>query len=286
VSFDAEEKSVQDARAIELYEFTVGFTVFRFTNSEREESFDGNTWTPTPIERDQIRVSSDEPGSSVQILMSVDHPSAINFTKAWVARAATTGDTRVRIYRHHQDDVAADFQLFWIGFLVSPAYEDDGAVLSISCKSLDNLFTLQGPRKNWGSLCNHQLYGTECALSESAFTHGPFTIGSVAADGVTYTVTGLDAATVTYIGGELRKAGTFAQGLIVAISGSDITVQYPIPDIVVGDIVQVVEGCDHTLTQCALFPNVAEASGTNVENFGASPFTPPVNLFTKGGDAL
>ena len=285
MTFADQEESLQEGRPVELYEFTVGNETFRYTNSERSENFGGFDWQPVALTRDQVALSPDEPGSSVQVMMANEDPNSVIFTQAWVAQAPNTGDTRVRIYRHHQDDVDEQFQLFWIGYLVSPSYEEDGSVFAINCKSLDNLFTMQGPRKNWGTLCNHQLYGSECTLSIIPFTYAGV-ITAIASDGVTITVSGIPAATVTFVGGELIKPGTLAAGLIVQVSGNDFTVQYPIPNLEVGDSVQIIEGCNHTLTQCALFPNASEASGTNVENFGASPYTPPVNIFTKGGDAL
>ena len=240
-------------------------------------------YTPIAINRTQPKVNQDEPGSSVVVSMATNYPEAQTFTRAWVARAPSTGDTRVTIQRVHQGD--GEFQPFWIGYLVSAAYEQNGELLSIQCKSLDNLFTLEGPRKNWGTLCNHQLYGPECRLNELNFVQNG-TVTALAADGVTYTLSGIGAPTVRHLGGELRKPGTLAQGMIVAVSGSDFTIQYPVPDIGVGDTIQVVEGCDHTLTDCAAFPNGSESSGTNVENFGGTPYTPPLNLFTKGVDAI
>lgn len=283
MTFSTFEESLQSGRPIELYEITVGQTIYRFTSSEKPINDGVNDFFPAPISRDEPKVNNDQPGSQVTLRMATNFSLTQELCRLWVARAPSTGDTRVRIWRHHTNNT--DFQLFWIGYLVSTNYEAKGTVTNFVCKSLDNLFTLQGPRKTWGTLCNHQVFGPECRLNENNFAEVGV-ISAIAADGVTITIPSVPAATVTYVGGELRKTGTPVTSLIVFVSGNDYTIQYPNPDFAVGDSVQLVEGCNHTLTHCALFPNVAETSGTNVENFGGTPYTPPINLFTKGGDAL
>jgi len=286
--FSTQEESLESGRPIEIFEFTVGQTIYRFTSTETVINDGVNNFQPIPITRTEPKVNQDEPGSSVIIQMPTNEVNAQQFARAWVSRAPVTGDTRVRIWRHHTNDGSSQFQLFWIGYLVAVTYEDNGFLLSIQCRSLDNLFTLQGPRRNWGPLCQNQLYDRFCTLSEIAYTvTGAIT--AVAADGVTLTVPGLSAPTVTRVGGEIRIPGTLSTALIIAVSGDDYTIQYPDPNFEVGKTVQLVEGCDHSTsntTGCAAFPNGGETSGTNIENFGGTPYTPPVNLFTKGGDAL
>jgi hypothetical protein len=286
MTFETQEESLEGGRPVELFEFTIGLTVFRFTSTESVINDGVNDFQPVPITRSQPKVNQDEPGSSVVIQMPTNENNTRDFARAWVQRAPTTGDTRVRIFRHHTNDTG--FQLFWIGYLVAVNYENNGFLTNVQCKSLDNMFTLQGPRRNWGPLCQHQLYDSGCTLNEVTYTVSG-AITAIAADGVTITVPGLAAAVVTRLGGELRIPGTLSTALIVAVSGDDYTIQYPDPDFEVGITVELVEGCDHStdnMTGCAAFPNGAEPSGTNVENFGGTPYTPPINLFTKGGDAL
>jgi len=286
MTFESQEESIQSARPVELYEVVVGNTTFRFTNSERAISFSGQTFQPVPADRTQPTVNQDEPGAEVELRLPTNHPTTQALTLLFVPRAPEAGDTRVRMWKTHQGDPDSEFQLFYVGFVVSANYDNGGLVTEFKCQSLGALFTLQGPRKTWGTQCNHELYDSECRLEAADFT-SVGTVSAVAADGVTYTVSGVPSPTVRFNAGEFRKQGTLATRLIVGYTAPDTFVlQYPAPEIQVGDTVEVIEGCEHNLTDCQAFPNAAEASGTNVENYGASPFTPPLNLFTKGGDAL
>jgi len=283
MTFETREESLEDGQPIELFEFDVGAEVFRFTSAEDDIQALGFLFTGVPMGRTQPKVNQDEPGSSVIVTLATDHPDVQLFARSWVSQAPNVGDVRVKVWRHHKLDT--DFQLFWIGYMVSANYENNGSTTSMNCKSLDNAFTLQGPRKNWGTLCNHQLYGTECRLSQLDFSQNG-TIDALAADGVTYTLSGISAPTVRHEGGMIEKTGTLVSAMVILVSGSDYTIQYPNSGLVVGDPITLMEGCEHNLTDCQAFPNLAEVSLTNVENYGGSPYTPPINLFVKGGDAL
>lgn len=286
MTFAALEESVQGSRNVELYEIVVGNTTFRFTNSDQSVLFSAQTFVPTPTSREQHKVDQDQPGSELVLKFPTNHPAVSALTRQWVAKAPETGETRVRAWKGHRGDVDEEFQLFWIGYLVSSNYSNKGLITEFKCKSLDNLFTLQGPRKTWGTQCNHEHYDPECTLDPADFTQ-ICTVTAIAADGVTYTVSGVSAPVVRFNSGEFRKQGTLSSRLIVSFTGpGTFVLQFPVPEIEVGDVVEVVEGCEHNLTDCAAFPNAAEASGTNAENYGGTPFTPPLNIFTKGGDAL
>lgn len=270
------EISVQDARPIELFDISVGFEVFYFTNTDRDEVvFNLNTYLPAVLERSQPRVDQDQPGSEVHLVFATNDPVVQALTTRWVTAAPEVESTSVVIRKHHIGDT--DFQPFWFGKIASVDYAEKGTETIILCRSLSDLFTLQGPRKTWGTQCNHQHYDSECTL-----TRGPFTVtttvSSISSDGLTFTLASVPAPQVRYNSGEFRKATTADSRLIVTRSGNDITVQYPIPSIEVGDTVEVIEGCAHDLTDCAAYNNDI--------NFGGSPYTPPVNPFTKGLDAI
>jgi len=47
----------------------------------------------------------------------------------------------------------------------------------------------------------------------------------------------------------------------VAYSGSDFTVRYPIPEIEIGSVVRVVEGCKRDTADCTSYGNIVNYGG-------------------------
>lgn len=270
MAFDPLETSAQSSRPTELYSINVAGTDYFWVNSENPVTFGINDYTPAPIRRTQPRVSQDEPGSEVQLEIPTNHPITQELARAWVTASPETQTSRVTIYKRHVGD--SEFQTFWVGSIVSVLYRDNGHTTRFLCRSLDNLFTLQGPRRNWGTLCTHQLYDRFCTLTRASFTVAG-TVTALDSTGTVYTIPGISAPTTRWNTGVLQKPFTFQSRMIIAQSGDDFTVQYPIPEIGVGDAIEVVEGCQHDVTDCNSFSNIL--------NFGGIPYTPDVNPFTS-----
>jgi len=283
MTYATAETSIQSGRPIELYSFTVGLNTARFTNAHVLQNHLTFDFLPAVISRNQFKVDSDQPGSAVEISLDLDDTACAAFAELWIASAPEMNRASVTLYRKQLDD--GNYITYWVGFIVSARYEQQGNVVKLLCKSLDNMFTLQGPRKNWGTSCNHKLFGTECGLNTLLFKVSG-TVSAVDSTGLLYTIPGLAAPLIRRTGGMLEKAGGYERRMIVAVAGSVYTVRYPIPEIKVGDPVIVYEGCNHDLTDCAAHPNAANTSGTNVENFGGTPYTPTKNPFTNSLEYL
>lgn len=279
MTFEIQETSVQGAQPVELYEIRLSASeVYYFTTSNRPEIVSGlNTYLPAVVDRSQPQVNTDQPGSEIELTFVTTDPVVVDFTTQWATAAPEVGVSSVRISKLHITDVSEQAQPFWFGTISSIKYSNDGEETTVLCRALSDLFTLQGPRKNWGVQCNHQLYDDECTLNRLTFTQTAV-VQSIAANGVEFTLDALAEPTVRYNAGEFKKFNAADSRLIVARAGPVITVQYPIPSIRVGDTVEVIEGCEHNLTDCAAFSNDI--------NYGGSPYTPPINPFTKGLDAI
>ena len=278
MAFSDHELSVQLGRPVFLYKFEFSVTeIFYLTNSQVEIGSAPEVYLPCEVGHSQPRVNEDEPGSEITISFGLDDENANTFANNWISAAPEVDRIKVTITRFHSD-VGGGSALFWIGFLTSVGYEEQGNVASVLCKSLDQRFTLTGPRKNWGTLCNHKLYGTECTLDNASFTQEG-TVSAIDASGIVYTVPGISAPTVRWDGGTIQlKSNPLIKRLIVSQTGDDFTLRYPIPELTVGSLVEVVEGCLHDVTDCQSF--------SNLPNFGGTPFTPTRNPFTNRVDFL
>lgn len=276
MTYTSADESIEGGNPVEYYKFSAGSEINLFTNAHEEKTFLVQTYLPVEIARTQPRVNPDEPGSSLQVTFSLNDPAALQFLDNWIAGAPEVSRYKLTLSRQHLDDGGA--VTFWIGFVVSAKYEDNGNQVTLLCKSLDNLFTLQGPRKNMGTTCNHKHFGTECALAATNFDHTT-TVSSIDSTGLVYTLASVPAPTVRWEGGMFNKSGGFESRMMVLRAGNDITIQYPIPEIAVGDTVILTEGCKHDTVDCKAYPNASNATGTNIENFGGTPYTPTQNPF-------
>ena len=278
MAFADYEGTVEDANPIELFEISVGTEVFYFTNTQEGDlTFGLNTYLSEVLDRGQHKVDKNQPGSELELSLATNSPNAQALTSRWVSAAPEVSSTQLRVYKVHRNDPAQELYPFWFGSIASVDYSQDGRETLLLFRSLSDLFTLQGPRVNWGSLCNHQLFDSKCTLNRVDFQITT-TVASIAVDGVSYTLASVPAPSVRYEGGELKKQNQADSRLVVNQVGAVITVQYPIPSIQVGDTVELIEGCQHNLADCAAFSNDI--------NFGGSPYTPTVNPFTKGLESI
>jgi len=279
MTFATREISEEGGQPVELYDISLDSENFYFTTTDRDDlTFDLNLYIPAILDRTQPKVDNDQPGSEVQLEFSTSEAVVQDLIGRWVTAAPEVESNSVMIRKYHIGEAVSEIQPFWFGTIASVKYKNMGQTAQIICRSLTDLFTLQGPRKTWGTQCNHQLYDGECTLSRAVYTVESV-VASVSGDGLTFTMSPpIASPTTRYNAGEFRKKNTALSRLIVQRSGNLVTVQYPIPEIVIGDTVEVIEGCEHNLTDCLSFSNDI--------NYGGTPFTPPINPFTKGLDAL
>lgn len=269
MSFDSDTTSLQDSQPIELYAFTLGADLVRLTN-RHDDYVDGLfTYSASTVGRNQPTYSIEKAGSEMQISISEGDAAAADLINAWRSRAPS-GQAAVSIVEVEPSGQRS----FWTGFVVSVNFNDD--VVTFLCRPLSGILSKTAPRRGFGRLCEHTLFDGRCGLVAASFTQLG-TITGLTSDGLTYTIPGLVAETITWVSGYLKEATGFAEGMVIAQSGDTFTVRYPIPELQIGTSVLVVEGCDHSTTDCV--------AASNILNFGGFPYAPDdVNPFDKGLD--
>lgn len=271
MTFEAQEISQDGGAPIELYEFVQGGVTFRYTNSSIDRVYASQTWLAIQgLDRTQPVRKVDETGLQMKVSMSIHDPSSTTFTRGWVVQSPET-ETTLEVFQVHLTDVANELYSLFKGQVRSPKYTNDKVEFLVG--SLDVIFDAQGPRTSWGGMCSHQHFDRRCTVVESAFTYN-LAVTNVAADGVTFTLAGLDGnVQVDLIQGRMR-VDAFQVRQIVDRPGVDqITVKYPMsaPPIV-GEFVNIIEGCAHDLPTCVLYANEI--------NYGGIPWTINRNPFT------
>lgn len=266
MSFLDNEQSVHDSRPIELYRFSTDTQEWLYTSADHTITVDGKQYYPIYISRGSFTKSGDVNKSTLDITVSADADVTLGLRSGWLPSIMT-----VTISRFHYYDLPTNSVMIWKGRIIGCKWGDSTATLSS-----DSAFTVLkrlGLRRIYQVGCPHVLFGEQCGVDPAAYVMTP-TVNVV--NGQVVTLSSLGGAPDGYFTGGVLQAGT-ASMMIIAHTGTIVTLLDAIPEVAVGAVVNVWPGCDRTLTTC-------HASFNNERNFGGLPFLPEDNPFT--GDAL
>lgn len=267
MSFWSRETSTHDGQPVELYEFAINLTTWRYTSAAEEVTHDGRTFAPAAIGRGKIELSTDINKAGLTVNAVRDLPFVVAYLDGTVGRIAS-----LTVYRRHTGE--SDYMVYWTGRVISVVF--GGATAKISCESLLTSLKRQGLQRHYQTLCPHALYSAACGVSSALHQ-------------VAGTVLTVDGATVTLAAAAGYDDGWFVAGLvrhgdyiyrsIEGHVGQAIALDRPIPGLAVGDTLRLYPGCDHTSTHC-------REKFNNLVNFGGFEFIPNVNPFSTLGNSL
>lgn len=264
-TLDELEKSVEASRPVELYTFSFGAEVFRFTSAEGTVTFSGADYEPLSLKRSNPVQAKEQKSTALRITLPTDSDPARPFI---AIQPSLTMD--VLIQRVQPDAVPASASIVMFdGFVSSVSFEDEKA--EFRCIPFNELFTREMPRFQYQGLCNHVLYDARCKVVEGSFKHTGTVLGVV---GKEIQIQGLPTAGLPFIGGYVEIPGGSEQRLIIDQVGITVTVLFPFLADVSGGSLDAFQGCDHTATTCAQKFN-------NILNHGGHPFVPTINPFNQ-----
>jgi uncharacterized phage protein (TIGR02218 family) len=268
VTYEALESSVEGGQPVELYVFTLGATVWRYTSAEDTVVFNSQTYLSRQIARNSPTQATDERRQQLEVSLPVDDPIAVRFIGIPPGQPMD-----LSITRFHRGDTEAF--IFWQGKIVGASYKKQGAQCVLSGITTEGAFSRPIPRFKYQGLCNHVLFDTQCGILKSNFLH---TDAVTAVSGNTITVNGLLAAKGAgwALGGFVNYADTDFR-LVIGQSGDTLTFLLPFEAEVLGQTVKVQAGCDHTIGVC-------DSKFSNELNYGGFPFVPTLNPFEVGLD--
>jgi uncharacterized phage protein (TIGR02218 family) len=283
MTFEVFESSARQGRPVELFEFTQGSQVWRYTAYDQDYSWDGETWTAETIRRGRIRQSGKADQAGVDLKFPRTNSLAAAFLTGLMEQI-----TSLTVWRGHVGDPDEEFVVSWKGRVVGA--EGDGPEINLSCESIFTSLRRQGLRRRWQRNCPHALYGRGCNLDKAAFAEGPFI--PTAVNGLSVTVP--DAALQPngwYTGGMLEAENSYR--FILAHEGDQVVLSRPfiaLADAIAGagwgkswgkwwggPGVVLYPGCDRTEATC----NSKYANGLN---FGGWRYIPQKN--PMGGSSI
>lgn len=267
MSFLSTETSVHGGRPVELYDFVINLTHYRFTSADQVVTHEGADYVPVPIGRTSIEQSDELAKAGLTISTARDNVFVAAYTAGISGRLAS-----VTVFRGHAGD--GEFVVMWKGRVISLVFE--GAQARIGCESLFTALRRQGLRARYQALCRHALYSAGCGVSSAHYQ-------------VTGTVLGISGSTVTlaaaggyaagwFVGGFVRH-GDYIYRSIEGHAGSAVALDRPIPGLAVGDTLRLFPGCDHTSEHCRV-------RFDNLVNYGGFEFIPGTNPFSSLGNNL
>ncbi|MBK1615001.1 hypothetical protein CKO44_16145 [Rubrivivax gelatinosus] len=267
MSYDARERSVHGGSPVELYLFTIGSVVWRYTSSARTITVDGAEWTAAPLKRGSIETSQEAVRNGLDVECARDFPVAQLF------RVSPPSDPiGLIIRRYHRDD--AEITAAWIGKVMNCEWQPGEGKATLHGESATSARRRAGPGRVYQRGCHRPLFEQGCPVvkAEHSITT---TVTSIA--GLQLGVAALLAR--PYAGGWIewtRPSGFVDRRFILAGDALQLTLTLPLQGLAVGDSVTVLPGCDNTTETCASVYGALDAHGgfphvPGINPFGAAP---------------
>lgn len=236
---------------IELFLFSWGSEVRRYTSSAQALRWSGEDWEPAAIGRGAIKLEAKIEGSDVSISLDVDGDVPALFKQR--APRQTVG---VTIYRGDETDLAGSVQSIWMGEVAKVSFGPKTA--SMTCTPTITLGRGRLPIGRFSVGCRWPVYSPACGLVltnwvESTPVQAAFPSQKrVRVDPIPrYSAQDL-------VGGFYLDSDGERYLIIAAVAGSshmDIDFDEWPPELSTASSGSFAPGCDHSLDRCKVFGN-------------------------------
>ncbi len=240
---------------VELYEFTFGSQIWRFTDSDANYVFAANTYTPEPISRGAFRQSDEDGSMSVDVIVDALNPIADFFRVPFLPAQQLW----LTVYRTHIGSV--DFATLFRGRVGQCIFE--GGTAKLTCVPMRNAIQKSIPVQLIQRLCNNTLYDQRCKVNPVTYKF----VGTISTlVGLVITVTGVAGTKATgyFDGGFIQKTGIPAATILDHTSdGITATIRLLYnPGYIATDVADFYAGCDKRYPTCRdKFVNVINHQG-------------------------
>jgi hypothetical protein len=270
MSYDTDEKSIAGSRPVELYEFTAGSLVYRYTSAADAISYGGHSYTPAPLQSSSLGA----PGTSDPPEFSIEAPYDLPFVVEQGTDMPAQGMTLLLSLYQRVSGVALGV---WFARVTSIALTGNTARIRVP-SVLDDALDAPVPSKRYQLQCMHQLFDARCTLSPLiGFTST--TIAGTTSNPRIFTVAGVGGNPDDwYTSGQLLDVATGERRMIVSQVGTTIEIKDRLPIANLLSPVRTVylyAGCRRTVEVCS-------AKWNNVKHFTGFPYIPSENMFTGG----
>jgi uncharacterized phage protein (TIGR02218 family) len=264
MSYDAYESSLDSARPIRFYRFTLGSAVWRYTNADENLTIGGVTWKACAISDDGIRQSGEATSDS----MTISAPNNIG-PAAVFAVSAPASEISAEILMLHEGMTVPN--VAYVGDVVQVNFSTPNGC-RITCQTISASMRRQGLRLGWQRTCPYMHYDPLTCKVPKASHAVQCTVQSVSGFQVTVDISGY---------GNQVFAGGFAEwvhpvrGLhaitIEAQTGNLLVMFDDTSDMYPGLQITIYKGCARTEDACKTFNNILRYGGFS-KMPGKSPY--------------
>lgn len=265
MSLEQYESSVEEARPVFLYLFTLGTRSWRYTSAATDElTLDGYVWQASAMSHTSVR----QTGDSSSDTLTIEAPIGVGPAQVYLLNPPTN-PISLRIF---QKD-AADSQAvaMYAGEVKQVNFPAPGKA-SIACETLSATLRREGLRFVWQRSCPYALYDPlTCKVNKASYAVS----GAITnVDGFSMTVDSTLTAEV-YAGGFFEFSHPVKGTEFLAIESQTGTNQVRVfgttADLYPGMTVTLYRGCNRSPSACASF--------NNFNNYGGIPALPGKSPF-------
>lgn len=276
MTFAALDQSIALGAPCELYQFTRGALVWRYTSFDADVPVGPVTFVAGwPLSRDEPEMSEESKRSSLRIETSADFPIALLFREG-----APAEPIWVSVFRKHVGD--DETYLLWQGVLRNCNWTPASNKVEFDADPIEKVCGKGGFRQTYGPHCHKKLFSSRCGVAEADHTV-PATLASLSADGFTATIPQASAKPNQYFRfGELLVLASQTRIMVLDHQGQTLRLKYPLRNVQPGAQLRLTAGCDHCWKLADGSWGSCKATYNNLVNFGGYPFVPIKNPFESG----
>lgn len=242
----------------ELYEFSIGSEIFRYTSGRDDFTFNGNIYTAQAITRNEISKSFENESASIvipQFLAPAPLFRAVN--PITTVKAVILRSNGVKLF---------------VGSIASCSFNIDKGEANIKLVSLQGMMKSTIPNRTYGTGCSFDLFDDGCSKNRENYK---LTLTNAVLNNINTTITSTalsSAANGYYTGGYVELGNE--RDYIISHAAGVLTLLYPLQTYN-GQNINVYPGCDKILETC-------KNKFNNEKNYGGFPFVPSKNPSTEG----
>ena len=280
MTYASNETSVEMGAPVVLYEFSIGSEFFFYTSAEDTQTVSGTDYLPIEISNSRIKVNTEQRTGRVDITLKANNEFAAKYIGIQPSNIGS-----VKISRFHRFDTPTPQVIeIFRGDVVSSAFIQDTFSVKLAVMPLTEALGRQTPKNTYQTPCNWLLGDEFCKIDLPGSFTVSLTVTAVAADGVTLTIPGLDAADplVTPKGTGWARAGKITipsnsdvRSILEHNAVDTVKILLPFDSSILNAAVNIAAGCPHSIQAC-------KSDFNNVINYGGAAFVPLRNVFQTG----
>ncbi len=289
MTYDARTISIEAGNPVQLYRFDYGLLAaerLAYTSHTEAITVDHGapvgsvTYEPVPITRGNVVSNGTLDQQAIKIEMDIGTELAELF-RIYPPSSVVS----LVIYEGHLDDPDGEYVVIWSGRVVAAGR--NGSRLEISGEPIATQMRRPGLRRHYQYGCPLILYGEDLGIGTCQASKAAATVSATvtAINGTVITLSsgweyGLDPAKFVRGNVEWTPTGRSTEyRTILRVSGDDLSLAGIPNDLEVGDLIDVVLGCNHR----AFAADGGDCEGLHdaLPSYGGHPFIPTVNVINK-----